>query len=253
MPFLRVLRDKRGYETTFLMHWFREGQRQRTKVLYVFRTPPGVRVGRHIFEPATVREIEQAHPDIEFDWRSLLDSQQVVDAAPELRRPRKRKRSDGESGPVSAPARAAPVGAAAPAPAESGAARGESQAVVHGAEQPAAAPPRVTVPSAIDGTTAEDQIAWLRRWHPVIRERVPHRTHDPARLEALYALADRLNPEPWVGDDAIAEGLRDAADALLRLSRVFAKRRRRSRRGAGKRDAGGTGSGSGGTEGGAET
>jgi hypothetical protein len=228
VPFLRVLRDKRGYETTFLMHWFREGSRQRSRILYVFRTPPGVRVGRHVFEPATCREIEQQHPDIEFDWRSLVDNQQVVDAAPEPRRPRRRKRTEEETGTEAA---------AADAPA--------------GTPQPSAAPPRITIPGAIDGTSPEEQIAWLRQWHPIIRERVPHRTHDPARREALYALADRLNPEPWSGEDAIAQGLRDAADALLRLSRVFAKRRRRSRRGgSGRRDGG---SGGDGADGGTQT
>ena len=46
MPFLRVIRDKRGYETTYLMHWCREGARQRSRILYMFRTPGGIRVGR---------------------------------------------------------------------------------------------------------------------------------------------------------------------------------------------------------------
>ena len=40
----------------------------------------GVRVGRHIFEPSTVRDLEQQHPDIEFDWRSLVDNLQIGDA-----------------------------------------------------------------------------------------------------------------------------------------------------------------------------
>ena len=48
MPFLRVIRDKRGYETTYLMHLYREGHRQRSRILYVFRSPGGVRVGRGV-------------------------------------------------------------------------------------------------------------------------------------------------------------------------------------------------------------
>ena len=55
MPFLRILRDKRGYETSYLMHWFREGHRQRSRVLYVFRTPGGVRVGRTPLDRETER------------------------------------------------------------------------------------------------------------------------------------------------------------------------------------------------------
>ena len=82
MPFLRVIRDKRGYETTYLMHWYREGARQRSRILYVFRTPGGVRVGRESLEPDVLRDIEAQHPDIAFDWKAVLDNQQVVDTTP---------------------------------------------------------------------------------------------------------------------------------------------------------------------------
>ena len=68
MPFLRVIRDKRGYETTYLMHWYRDGSRQRSRILYVFRTPGGVRVGRHPLEHDVLRQIETLHPDISFYW-----------------------------------------------------------------------------------------------------------------------------------------------------------------------------------------
>lgn len=236
MPFLRVLRDKRGYETTFLMHWFRDGQRQRSRILYAFRTPPGVRVGRRIFEPATIKEIEAQHPDIEFDWRALADNQQIVDAAPELRRPRKRRHTEDEGAVSAAPPQPPPP---LPAPAAAETSPDTTSPTPHPADLPA--PPRVVVPGAIEGTTPDEQIAWLRTWYPIVRERVPHRTHDPVRREALYALAERLNPEPWVGEEAIAQGLRDAADALMRLSRVFGKRRRRPRRGGRHESSGGEG------------
>jgi len=72
VPFLRVVRDKRGYETTYLMHWYREGTRQRTRILYVFRTPGGVRVGREPLEPDVLRDIESLFPAIAFDWKAVL-------------------------------------------------------------------------------------------------------------------------------------------------------------------------------------
>ena len=81
MPFLRVIRDKRGYETTYLMHWFRDGARQRSRILYVFRSPGGVRVGRQVLEPEVLREIERHHPDVEFDWTSVREQKQVIDTA----------------------------------------------------------------------------------------------------------------------------------------------------------------------------
>lgn len=227
MPFLRVLRDKRGYETTYLMHWFRDGSgRLRSRLLYAFRTPPDVRVGRNPFDPAIRRELGQLYPDLEFDWRTLLETQQVVDASPDVRRTRGRRR--GDDGPPPAPRPAREVVPAAPVVSPQAAdltvpSAGDEPA-------PAAAPPRIQIPSVIEPGTLETQLAWLKEWHGRVREEVERRTHDPERREALLSLADRLNPAPWAGDEAVAEGLGQAAEALERLSRVFGRRRRRSRR-----------------------
>ena len=207
MPFLRVIRDKRGYETTYLMHWLRDGSRQRSRILYVFRTPGGVRVGRESLEPDVLREIESRHPDINFDWKTLFANQQLVESSSEPRRPRKQKREEEP---------AAPAAAAGPPAGEP-----ESQA--------APAPPRPSIPASLQGATPDEQIAFLNHWYPLVRERIPQRTSDPARLEALTALAERLNPAAWTDADQIAEGLVRAAEALERLSHVFSRRRRRRR------------------------
>jgi hypothetical protein len=212
VPFLRVIRDKRGYETTYLMHWYREGHRQRSRILYVFRTPGGVRVGREALEPEVLRSIEAQYPDIDFDWKSVIDNQQVVEPAAELRRPRKRRRTDEEGDAAPPAAAAAPAG-------EQTQTRGD-----------AAAPPRPPIPSAIQGATPDEQIAFLTTWYPIVRERIPQRTADPVRREALLALAERLNPATWTDADQIPTGLQAAGEALERLSHVFSKRRRRSRR-----------------------
>jgi len=208
VPFLRVIRDKRGYETTYLMHWYREGSKQRSRILYVFRTPGGVRVGRNALEPEVLRQLQAQYSDIEFDWKAVLDNQQVIESAPEPRRPRKRRRSDEGT--------ATPAAAAAVAPA----------AAASALQEPSA--PRI--PSAIEGTTDEEKRAFLRLWYDRIRERIPQRTTEPARIEALLALAERLNPEGWSDPEQIAGGLQTAAEALERLSRVFTKRRRRTRK-----------------------
>jgi hypothetical protein len=206
VPFLRVLRDKRGYETTYLMHWFRDGSRQRSRILYVFRTPPGVRVGRDPIDPEVVRELEARHPDIDFDWRALRENQQVVETSPEARRPRApargARRRDEEHG-----AKPAPPPAPQPSPA-----------------------PKPPVPASIEGSTHEMQLAFLAKWYADLHERVPHRTQDPVRLAALMALVERLNPAPWSTEEQITEGLQHASEALGRLSRVLSKRRRRARR-----------------------
>ncbi len=208
MPFLRVIRDKRGYETTYLMHLYREGPRQRSKILYVFRTPGGVRVGRDPLEPDVLRQIEAQHPDIAFNWAMVRESQQLIETSSEPRRRKPRREEEAPAvvaSPPPAPPPATPVAAASPQP-------------------------RVAIPSVIEGATPDERIAFLSHWHPIIRERIPHRTSEPARQEALNALADRLNPANWTDADEITAGLQQAAEALERLSHVFSKRRRRGRR-----------------------
>lgn len=208
MPFLRVIRDKRGYETTYLMHWYRDGNRQRSKVLYVFRTPDGVRVGRHPLDPDILREIEAQHPDIDFDWDVVRENQQVIEPSPEMRRRRPRR----EGGEAQAP----------PAPAP--------------AAQPVAAPPRPPIPATIEGATPDEKVAFLSALYPTVRERIAQRTSDPVRLDTLQALAERLNPTAWTDADQITAGLQQAADALERLSHVLSKRRRRSRKSRAQRE-----------------
>ena len=210
MPFLRVIRDKRGYETTYLMHWYREGSKQRSRILYVFRTPGGVRVGRDPLEPDVLRVLESQYPDIAFDWKSVLANRQIIESAPEPRR-KKRRAPEGEA-------------AAAPAPDAAG---GEPSPTPRTQHPPV---PRVSIPSALQGTTPEEQIAFLNQWYPLVKDRVPVRTTDAARQEALLALAERLNTAAWTDADQIAAGLARAGEALERLSRVFSRRRRRPRR-----------------------
>lgn len=213
MPFLRVIRDKRGYETTYLMHWYREGNRQRSRILYVFRSPGGVRVGRNALEPEVLRQLERQHPEIDFDWKAVLDNQQVVEPVSDQRRPRRRDAPPAARAAVEPPRRVEAPPAAQP-------------------------PQRPAVPSAIEGATPDEQIAFLAVWYPRLRERVPKRTGDPARQEALLALCERLNTANWTDADQITTGLQQAAESLERLSHVFARRRRRSRRPAAPAAAG---------------
>jgi hypothetical protein len=201
VPFLRVIRDKRGYETTYLMHWYREGNRQHSRILYVFRSPGGVRVGRDPLEPEILQEIEAQHPDIAFDWKVVRDNQQMVEAAQEPRRRRPRQ-DDVE---VAAAPAARPV-----------------------EPQPVAARP--SVPAQIEGDTPDAQIAFLVLVYPQVCERVQQRNLEPERQEALLTLAERLNPATWSDADQITTGLQQAAEALERLAHIFAKRRRRTRR-----------------------
>ena len=201
MPFLRVVRDKRGYETTYLIHESKDEGTATPRLLYVFRSPGGVRVGRAALDAPLRRELEARFPHVRFDWESLLSSQQVIDAAPEPRRPRRRTQSASNE---PAPAARAP-------------------------EPPS--PPRLQVPSAIEGDSPETQMRFLAHWHGILCEQLPLRMAEGERRDTVMALAQRLNPAGWIDADEIASGLTQAAEALERISRLLSKRRRRARRG----------------------
>lgn len=68
MPFVRFSRDRRGYEHVYLVDAKDHG---RSRVIYWFRTPPGVKVGRSPFDSATQRSLEQQYPDVKFDWSQI--------------------------------------------------------------------------------------------------------------------------------------------------------------------------------------
>ena len=102
MPFLRFSRDKRGYANTYLCHTFRQDGIVRMRVLYWFRTPPDIEIGRPALDDDAIRDIEKWNPDLTFDW--------TAPAPAEPRGfPRRRdgSRFDGSAG-AAAPGRAAP-------------------------------------------------------------------------------------------------------------------------------------------------
>ncbi|MGE3579660.1 MAG: hypothetical protein AB7I25_14490, partial [Vicinamibacterales bacterium] len=180
------------------------------RVLYMFRTPSGSVVGAKALDPTTRAALARLYPDVPFDWREITAHQQVVDVA-EPFRPRRKKRPAEE--PADATLAAGPDDAAEGTP----------------------APRPSPLPAAIVGTTPEAQVAWLAEWCPKVREMIPERFHDEVRRQALDALAARLDPSGWTDDAAREVGLRDAAEAWTRLTKVFTHRRRRRRKPGGGR------------------
>ena len=92
MPFVKVSRDKRGYEQISLVHVSaRRGRPSKARVLYVFRTPPGVKVGREPFDEAIQRELEAQNPGVVFDWKMLSN---IPAPAPDVEFWRERRKAD---------------------------------------------------------------------------------------------------------------------------------------------------------------
>ncbi len=143
MPFLRFSRDKRGYANTYLCHTFRQDGIVRMRLLYWFRTPPDIEIGRPALDADAIRDIERANPDLSFDWDEILKAKPLP-AAPdradgELREHRSRRRGRGAS--------------SGGAPGDSGAAREPAP------RQAASSPAATAAPSTGSGDLKEERPA----------------------------------------------------------------------------------------------
>ena len=91
MPSVRFSRDKRGYEHTYLVHESGgRGRPGRMRVLYWFRTPPGIKVGRQPFDDEARRQIEARNPGVAFDWETIAST--PMPPVPEVEHWRERRR-----------------------------------------------------------------------------------------------------------------------------------------------------------------
>lgn len=92
MPFVRFSRDKRGYEYVYLIDAPVGRSGSRSRVLYWYRTPPGVKVGREPFDAPVRAALEAQNPDVAFDWKKILEAQ--APAPPEVEHWRERRRAE---------------------------------------------------------------------------------------------------------------------------------------------------------------
>ncbi len=72
---VRISRDKRGYEYFQLVHALatRRGK-MRQRVLYWYRTPPNIKIGREPFDETVRRTLEAQYPDVTFNWEALRNT-----------------------------------------------------------------------------------------------------------------------------------------------------------------------------------
>ena len=89
------------------------GGRSRQRILYWFRTPPGVKVGRPALDEEAIRRIEEQNPDIEFNWPKILEARPPDAPADEVR-PRRGRRDKPQ--PRRPPRPPAPAQTHAPPP-----------------------------------------------------------------------------------------------------------------------------------------
>jgi len=196
----------------------------RTRILYWFRTPPGVRVGRAALDEDAIRLIEEYHPDIQFDWPQILKGEE--EAPPAAPRPPR----DPQRRPL--PREAADVSQASPATADP-------------AIPPDLPPESIEPINAAHARLGSEALARLRGRYADVLAGVARRVQDEQRREQLREQAERLNPDSWVTDEEVSAGLEGYESVLASLREVLGRRRRRGRgRGSpGNSEAPGSGAG----------
>jgi len=194
------------------MDWILEGDRQRSRVLYVFRTPPDVHVGSSPLEPVVMRELETLYPNIEFDWEALVGSRQTIKSVPKQDYPKKRQSTEKPSNKALALAQ------------KPNDTKLSLEALLlkelSGSVSDMDAQQWV-VPSAIEGATIDEQLAWIQLWYPQIRDFVLQRIQDTEDQAILLGLAEFLNSESWTDQESKVCGLEAAAEVMGRLSQIF--------------------------------
>jgi hypothetical protein len=211
------------------MHADRPGDRPR--ILYWYRTAPGVILGRAALDEDAIRTIEDQHPGIEFDWPAILALSEVMtpeDEAPpprpqssarkpangrkNKREPRRDDRSDEPRGTVEHDAHARRDDDVQPGTMEPGtesAAPPAPETELDGQLESAEPSNRLT-----EELAGREVGARLRRRHAEILSRIDALDVDGAEKDALFKRAEAIDPELWMTPEAVLDGVRNA-DALF--------------------------------------
>jgi hypothetical protein len=207
VPFLRLSRDRRGFEHTFLLHADVPGKTPR--VLYWYRTAPGVLIGRPALDEEAIRSIEEQHPHIEFDWPAILalrDAMPPEEDSEPARQPRGRRPTRREPlasrQPVARPEVPEPVSGALEETALPAPAREEHAPTTHG---------------LLEELVGRDIATRLRARYAEIMARIHERGLDEAMLARWVARAEPLDPDTWLTADAVLDGVREADERFEAL------------------------------------
>ncbi len=240
MPSLRFARDKRGYETTSLVHAGRRQGRSRQRILYWFRTPPGVKVGRPALDESAIRWIEEHNPDIEFDWQKILEAKPSSAPPSDDLRPRRSRRDNPDRRrpipPRASPVLVAPIPAPPEAPDVEDPIASDREEAFEQLTRADAEPEPEAAATPVEQAIGREELTRLRARYAELLARIAERGGDAARIEALRAHAEALNPDTWVTDEDTRKGLAEFEPKLRDLRAALGlRKRRRSRRGGRRR------------------
>ena len=223
----------------------------RSRILYWFRTPPGVRVGRPALDEEAIRLIEANNPDLQFDWTRILKGQPDADSpATERRGPARDGRSASPERRAGSPERGGErAGRERSSGRPSPERRGRPADQKSAAEVEAAAAP-VEVAAPADGPSLPEEpmtpaharlgsegLARTRARYAETMARISERIQDAEQQAQLKAVAERLNPDAWVTEADVAAGLESYEATFESLRGTIGKREIGKReKGQGKRE-----------------
>jgi hypothetical protein len=202
VPFIRRSRDRKGYESTTVLHQYRPAQGpQRTRVLYLFRTPSHVKVGRPALDDEAMEALEHTHPDLSFDWTVLLREPAEVRTDRWERPARPGRRPDRTGRP--------------------------------GREERPSAPQAPTTEAVLEDATvlgrtigASDAARWRQRYSD-LELRIGRRARTPEERDRLLERLGRLNPDDWADEAAVRTGMPVADAEMTAIGAELPGRRRR--------------------------
>jgi hypothetical protein len=163
----------------------------RTRVLYLFRSPTQLKVGRQPLDGEVMEALEHTHPDVSFDWNALTRER----TPPRLDVPDRGPRRPGSSRPPQ-PQRQAP-----------------------------------SDDSVLGRVMGAGQAAALRRRYLELTERVARRARTPEERDRLHERLKRLNPDEWTDDATARAGARTIHADLSAIASELPGRRRGRRGG----------------------
>ncbi len=224
-------------------------------------------MGRPALDEEAIRWIEEHNPDIEFNWQKILEAQPPAVTPLEDTRNRRARRDKPERRrqPRAIPAEAASEAAPPEIEADVAAVEeveelaaadvdGETPAEPFTEETLVEAFAQLTHPEAeapiepaampAEQTIGPEHLTRLRARFAELQARISERGGDAERIQALRAQAESLNPDLWVTEEEVRQGIESFEPKIRDLRAALGlRRRRRSRRGGRRRRSGGSGEG----------
>ena len=208
MPYLRYSRDKRGYEHTYVLHGSRAGGRPR--ILYWFRTPPHVVVGRDALDEEATKAIEASHPGLDFDWLKM-HRERPKPPSRSVAMPERMQRGNRRSGP--APVKASPRVSAKRAPAVEVASEATYGSVLQAVPGPSegavslesaiSAPSTQPLEHPVSALLGDEMLVKLRSVYEKLAQQLQSAQLTESSKNELVSRVQSLNPDSWLAGEEV--------------------------------------------------